>query len=73
MFSFCCTENNCRGFVQDNGKCKVCDIEMDVDTIKVEVEKLKERIETVRVALENVEDKEANRKNLDEITSIWRR
>ena len=71
--SFCCPEANCRGLVQDTGVCLACAKEVAVDPIKVEIEQLKGRLELVRAALDTVDSSEDNRRNYEELTTVWRR
>ena len=49
----------------------ICEKEEDEDNIKMEIEKMKESLVTVKASLENVEDRQENRKNLEQLTAIW--
>ena len=44
-----------------------------MDPIKVEIEQLKGRLELVRAALDTVDSSEDNRRNYEELTTVWRR
>ena len=53
--------------------CLACAKEVAVDPIKVEIEQLKGRLELVRAALDTVDSSEDNRRNYEELTTVWRR
>ena len=53
--------------------CLACAKEVAVDPIKVEIEQLKGRLELVRAALDAVDSSEDNRRNYEELTTVWRR
>ena len=57
---------SCRGLLQETGPCPTCDVQVDVDCIKVEVEKLKQEL-----ALATSGDRQEGEEHYRDIQDIW--
>ena len=57
---------SCRGLLQETGPCPTCDVQVDVDSIKVEVEKVKQEL-----ALATSGDQQEGEEHYRDIQDIW--